>query len=118
MRNRLSLFAVLALGLAAVVPAWAGPHNHVYFGVTIGPPYWRPWYYPPPPYYYYPPVVVQQAPPAPPVYVEQPTVVPAPAAPAPESYWYFCQSTGQYYPYVKTCAVPWQKVAPQPPSAP
>jgi hypothetical protein len=29
-------------------------------------------------------------------------------------YWYYCDPAGAYYPYVKTCSVPWRPVAPTP----
>jgi hypothetical protein len=47
-------------------------------------------------------VVVQQAPPQ---YIEQP---------APAGYWYFCPSSGEYYPQVPSCDEPWVKVPPVP----
>ncbi len=81
--------------------------HHVFIGV--GPwfwwdpyPYW--WYYPPP-YYYTPPVVVQD----PPVYIQRP----APIAPPPEAYWYYCASAQAYYPAVQSCPEPWVKVPPR-----
>jgi hypothetical protein len=88
------------------------------FGVFIGPGFGWPWYYGPyySPNYYYPPVVMS----GPQVYVEEENVVSAPAprlsapAQAPGSWWYFCQKTQSYYPYVKECPGGWQKVAPQP----
>ena len=82
-----------------------------YYGYGPYYPYYRPYYYPG--YYgYYPaPVVVQQQP----VYVEQaPSAGPAPQAQQPQGYWYFCQDSRAYYPYVKECASGWQRVAPQP----
>jgi hypothetical protein len=30
----------------------------------------------------------------------------------PAGKWYYCDPTHAYYPYVKTCAVPWREVAP------
>ena len=37
----------------------------------------------------------------------------------PKQSWYFCQDSGQYYPYVRTCASAWQEVpAIPPPPAP
>jgi hypothetical protein len=62
-------------------------------------------YYYPSPYYYFPPPFYST--PAPPtVYIELPQ-------PAPEAYWYFCQATGTYYPYVQNCASGWQRMLPQ-----
>lgn len=121
-----TLLVVAALGLAGAGTAHADHghgHGHTRFGVVIGAPvigpYWGPYAYPPYPYYY-PPVVVER--PVPQVYVEQQPVAapPAAAAPAPaENYWYYCAESKTYYPYVKECAGPWQRVTPQPPpSAP
>ena len=99
------------------------PRSSVQFGIYVG----DPWLYPtyPRPYFgprfYSPPVIVSPSP----VYIEQsPPVVyvekerPAPvvsSAPALESgYWYFCNESQSYYPYVKECAGAWQRVAPAP----
>jgi hypothetical protein len=98
-----------------VGPGWYGPR---YWGP--GPyyyPYAAPYYYPPAPYYYPPAVVV---PSQPPVYVERQDQ-PAPAAPSTQpqqssQWWYYCPSAKAYYPYVKECQEPWQRVSPQPPS--
>lgn len=113
---------ILVALLALTAAGGAMAHGHVHFGVgvVVGPgwgPGWGPWYYPPYAPYYYPPapVVVEQV--QPPVYIQQPqSVAPAPAAaPAPaENYWYYCAESRTYYPYVKQCAGPWQRVAPQP----
>ncbi len=65
---------------------WGGYHSGARIGVFIGAPVWRPAYYPP---YYYPPVY---------------------ARPAPPSYWYYCASSGAYYPYVPYCPEGWQAV--------
>lgn len=68
---------------------------------------------------YMPPVVVT----SPPVIVTPPQVVqlaPAPAAPAQAAqstqYWYFCEPSNNYYPYVATCAAPWRPVPAVPPT--
>jgi hypothetical protein len=93
-----------------------GGHTHVFiragwpiWGYPYWHPYWYPWGYYPPPYYAYPRVVVREDPP---VYIQRESSV-APQA-APESYWYYCMSSGGYYPTVKECAEPWVKVPPQP----
>lgn len=103
---------------------YRGPHVGVYFG---GPLY-SPFYYPAP-YYYGHPQTVYVQPAAPTVYVERNDVqATAPAAPQaappaaqssppPDSYWYYCPDSKTYYPYVNSCASPWQRVSPQPPSA-
>jgi hypothetical protein len=108
---------VLALGALASVPAQAhgGVRFGFHFGIPLGypapyyPPYYSPYYYPPPVYYYPPPVVN---------YVEQPAAQPAPqSSPQSENSWYYCRDTQNYYPYVKECASPWQRVAPRPPGS-
>ena len=116
--------AILVLGATASTSALAWRGGHVRFGVFVGPGLWypppfygySPYYYPPysyPPYnyppYYYPPVV---AGPVAPTYIEQGGVPPAPALPA--GYWYYCDGSKAYYPYVKECPGGWQRVAPQP----
>jgi hypothetical protein len=109
----------LALTLAATFAAesayaWHRGGPRVVLGIGIGVPFAYPYYYPPYAPYYYPPyypspVVVQQPPP---VYVEQPQAQPQPAQP--QGYWYYCNDSRAYYPYVKECPGGWQRVAPQP----
>ena len=83
-------------------------HGHAHFGFFFGAPLvWPPWYYPPN-YYYYPPAAV--VPSAPPVYIEKGEQGAAPADDA--QYWYYCRESEAYYPYVKECPGPWQKVVP------
>jgi hypothetical protein len=105
-RARFWKLLVLLTGLAA--SAVAGAHN-VRFGFAFGIPLYPPsWYYPPPAYYY-PPAVLA---PEPPVYIERSDETPA----APRNYyWYYCPDSKTYYPYVKECRSPWQRVSPQPP---
>lgn len=119
----------LLLCLAGAGNVWADHRGHARIGVFIGPS-WGPGYYAPyyPPYYapyypsYYPPVVVERAPPS--VYIEQPTIQQAPpessmAPAAPQTnYWYYCQASKAYYPYVKECPGGWQKELPQPQGQP
>jgi hypothetical protein len=52
---------------------------------------------------------------APPVVVESPAAVPSPPAP---QYWYYCQGSQSYYPYVQQCPGGWQPVSPTPQPAP
>jgi hypothetical protein len=79
-----------------------------------------PWYYPSYPSYYYGPAyptVVEIAPPAPTVYYQQPSAPAVAAAPADSgNWWYYCNESRTYYPYVKECPSPWQRVAPQAPA--
>ena len=106
----------LVLVAAGVGPAWADRGYHGYrgarFGVVIGAPF-SPWYYPPP-YYYSPPVIIERTPQ---VYIEQAPAVPPSPSPAQSNYWYYCDASRTYYPYVSECPGGWQRVVPQP-SAP
>jgi hypothetical protein len=117
------LAAALIAGGVASEYAWAHGkfrhhHSRARIGVFIGAPVvFSPWYYHYPrpfyyrPYYYPAPLVV---PSAPPVYIERGSAEPAPAPE--QAYWYYCPDSKSYYPYVDRCAVPWQRVAPRPPS--
>jgi hypothetical protein len=114
--NRIKAILTLSAALAAAAasaPALAWGHARLSFGVVIGAPFY-PWYYPP--YYAYPPYpAVVAVPPAPTVYVEQGGSRPAPSQ---SSYWYYCEASKTYYPYVKHCPAGWMRVVPQatPPS--
>jgi hypothetical protein len=103
----LTLSAAL-LGAAASAPALAWHHGGVRFGVFVGAPFY-PWYYPPYYYPYYPPYPVT-VPAAPTTYVEQGSAHPEPSQ---RSYWYYCEASKTYYPYVKECAAGWLRVVPQ-----
>jgi hypothetical protein len=113
MRKLALLLAALALGAAFSESASA--HGRVVVGVGFGFPLWpAPWYYGGPypysyPYYYGSPFVVS-SPPA--TYIERQDAAPAPAA---ADWWYYCEQSRGYYPYVKTCPTGWQKVPPAPP---
>ncbi len=74
-----------------------------FFGVGVATPFFYPYPYAYPyPYpVYSPPVVVESSPP---VYVQQ--------DPRPQ-YWYYCQSSQAYYPYVRECPGGWLQVVPQ-----
>lgn len=118
-----ALLAAALLGTwmwPAEAPAHGRHHHHhgrasvgIWFGVP-GPVFYPPYHYYP--RYYYPPTVIVPAPAAPPVYIEQPQVS-APAS-GDAHFWYYCRDTRTYYPYVQTCASPWQPVVPNsaPPS--
>jgi len=117
-------FAVIVM-LAASQPANAGGghrHSHARFGIVIGTPlvfspWWGPSYYPAPPVVVRERVVVRE----PLVYYDEhgnpvpPTAPPQPQASAPAPAWYFCPDSQTYYPYVRTCPSPWQRVVPHPP---
>jgi hypothetical protein len=80
-------------------PGWWGP-SYPYYG-----------YYGDYGYYGGAPVAVQQGPTE---YIQQ-----EPAPPSATQYWYYCQDTKAYYPYVKECPSRWIQVVPQPsPPAP
>jgi hypothetical protein len=136
-RNLSLLAAALIMGLTATTATYARGghgghgghfrgggfhHGGARVGVFIGAPLfaygygYRPYYpYYPPAYYPYAvpaPVVVQPA--TPPVYVERSDEQ---AAAPPADYWYYCPDTKTYYPYVGSCASPWQRVAPQTPQS-
>lgn len=140
--NRILIGALALLTLAAAsLPAEAHGnrgHSRARVGVYIGAPvviggWWapRPYYYAPYPYYYSPPPVVvrevvreplvfydERGNPVPPArpQAQAPAQGPQPGTAAPA--WFFCQDTQSYYPYVETCASPWQRVIPQPPPPP
>jgi hypothetical protein len=112
----LVLLAVLAGALASGTVSAHG-RARVHFGVHLGAPlFWGyPYYAPPPPYYYAPVYHPAPAyyPASPPVYVEREGQ--AQEAP-PQSWWYYCEQTRSYYPYVKSCPGGWQRVPPTPSS--
>ena len=103
-----SMLAVILGTLAAAPPAQAHGGGRVRFGVLIGAPLWwhgYGWHYP----YYRERIVIER--PGPTVYVEKD---PDGGERAPDQYWYYCPDSETYYPYVKECASPWHRVAPQP----
>lgn len=97
---------------AAYGPGWGGHYgpgwrgNWAYSGGYYGGPYGYsyPGYYSPP--VVYAPPVAYALPPPPLVLTSQPQ----PAV------WYFCQASGQYFPYVQECASGWQAHPAIPPS--
>ena len=76
------------------------PHR-VFVGGAVGFGYPWGWGYPPP-YYYYP-VAGESV-----TYIEQ-----GDAAPEAERWWYYCESSTSYYPYVRECPGGWERVAPR-----
>jgi hypothetical protein len=90
-------------------------YNHgAYFWFWPAPLWWGPRWYPAYAYPYGHPshhettVIVEERP----VYVQRPPST----APA-ESWWYYCESAGGYYPNVATCPERWVKVPPRPESS-
>jgi hypothetical protein len=129
LKSRRVLTTVAALSIvlmsgAALADRPRYPHHHhshgsrVHFGLTLGAPLW----YPAPSYYYdpypgysypaYPPAVVVR--PAPQVYIERGDQSALEQAPAPTQYWYYCRDSDAYYPYVKECPRPWERVPTRP----
>lgn len=113
------VFLLLMAGLLATGDTLAhrgSSHRHARVGVVIGTPWAVPWSYPD---YYVPYIYSYSSPPAvalpsPPVYVEQGTV-PQVNGQQEGFWWYYCQSSRAYYPYVSECPQGWQLVPPQPP---
>lgn len=135
----LAAFATLLSLFAVATPAEA--HGRIRGGVFLNfgvpwPGYWAPrYYYPPPAYYYYDDyapstVIIERR--SPPLYVEKADIegtqaapadqatatTPAPSQVKPTNWWYWCESSRKYYPYVKECAGGFERVPPQavPPS--
>lgn len=115
-----------------------GWHGRGGVGFYFGAPYpyfpyaYSPYAYPYP-YVYSPPPMIVTQPAQPQVYIEQgsgATSSPAPTNPAPvqttppsasagnngQGYWYYCEQSDSYYPYVKECPAGWKQVTPTPPS--
>lgn len=95
---------------AAYGPGWGGGWGPAWRGGYYGPGYGYPYagaYYSPPVVYVAPPIVTYAAPPQPMVLASQPQ----PAV------WYYCEASGQYFPYVQSCASAWQTQPAMPPSS-
>lgn len=130
----LFLGALLALTsqLAQAHPPGRGWHGGV--GLYFGAPYpyfpyaYSPYAYPYPYVYSPPPVVITQ--PQSQVYIEQDSngassnnapsnsASPATSANNNNAYWYYCEASNGYYPYVKECPAGWKQVTPTPPANP
>ena len=126
LKRLLIILLVAATSWAGVAQADRGPRHDRHrpsVGIVVGP-YWTPWIYPSHswyPYPYYPiynsPVIIERS--QPPVYIEQSATPQASEpSPAPSQYWYYCEASRAYYPYVSECREGWRKVAPQPPNLP
>jgi hypothetical protein len=87
-----------------------GHHHHhkTFVGVGVGFGYPWGWWYPSP-YYYYPYPVAYPVQPV--TYIEQGG---APAALEPAGWWYYCDASTSYYPYVRECPAGWQRVPTSP----
>jgi len=112
---------VLASGSALAGKSFSGPvgravpsqpiatppsqgNHRVFVGGGVGFGYPWGWWYPPPYYYYYPVAIPVE----PVTYIEQ-----ADAAIEPGRWWYYCESSTSYYPYVKECPTGWERVPPR-----
>jgi hypothetical protein len=94
---------------AAYGPGWGGGWGPAWRGAYYGAGYGYPYaggFYSPPVVYAAPPVVTYAAPPQPMVLAAQPQ----------PPVWYFCEASGQYFPYVQSCASGWQTQPAMPPS--
>ncbi|QWE13786.1 hypothetical protein [Polynucleobacter sp. AP-Sving-400A-A2] len=94
---------------AAYGPGYGGGWGPGWRGGYYGPGYGYPYagaYYAPPVVYAAPPVVSYAAPQQPMVLASQPQ------APV----WYYCEASGQYFPYVQSCSSGWQTQPAMPPS--
>jgi hypothetical protein len=113
----LATLSLLLASAAACSGGYRGHYHHhggshLSLGFVFGGPLWYPgpvFSYPYPyPYEYAPAIVV---PPAPRVYIERDDRIAQESAPG---YWYYCRDLNTYYPYVKECAQPWERVPAQP----
>ncbi len=82
-------------------------HHGGHFSFWLAPLAWGPHWYRTYPYHHGTTVIAEERT----VYVERPRS----AEPA-ESWWYYCESVGGYYPDVARCPERWVKVAPRPES--
>ena len=128
MKKFIGLFVVAIVAVLTLAPPSFAGGTSVSVGIGVGVPGWgwgaRGWWGPGPwgyrPYWgsgvylAAPPIVV-----APPVaYPSSPVVIQqAPSvsnqAPQPEQFWYYCQDSQAYFPYVKECPRGWMQVVPQ-----
>jgi len=120
----ITMLLIVVAGASVTESAVAQRHGgaRIGLGITFGFPLYAPGYYAPLPYYYpapyyYPPWPYYYSPilpPAPQAYIEQGGSQASPDQPQ-GYWWYYCQDSKAYYPYVKECPGGWQRVSPQPP---
>lgn len=93
-------------------PVWRGGHwTHARHGGRIG---W--WWVVGPSWYFYPQPVYPY--PSPWVPAELIVTVPAGVAPMPPAqYWYYCEASRTYYPYVSYCPSGWKQIPAAPDAA-
>ena len=87
-------------------PGWGGNWGPAWRGAYYGYPYGAA-YYSSPVVYAAPPVMTYATP-------QQPMVLASQPQPA---VWYYCETSGQYFPYVQSCASGWQTQPAIPPSS-
>lgn len=98
---------------AAYGPGWSGGYGGwrgSYYGPAYGYPFGYPYsatYYSPPVVYANPPVITYSAPPQPMVLAAQPQ----------PPVWYYCEASGQYFPYVQSCTSGWLTQPAMPPTS-
>lgn len=106
------LVVLIVLLASSAMPGHAGGRVFIGVGVPFGVPFWYPYPYPYAyPYPVYAPPVAAQSPSS--VYVQQES-----PAPSQTQYWYYCQTSQAYYPYVRECPEGWMQVVPQTGPAP
>lgn len=84
-----------------------GRHHHAGWGI------WGGWAAPRP-LFYYNPVYTYPVAPTSTIIVEKSAPIAQPVQPQ-QQYWYYCESTRNYFPYVATCQEEWKMVPPTPP---
>jgi hypothetical protein len=130
MKNlKVLVIALTTISMLALIPVSADAHRRGWggrgffygsaLGLGVGLAWPGPWWYARPyPYYAYPGYY------NPGYYNQSVVVVPqtapviqsvAPIVPPPQ-YWYFCESTSTYYPYVQSCDREWRMVPITPPN--
>lgn len=123
MKNlKVMVIALTIISILALIPVNADAHRRgwggrgFFYGAAVGLAWPGPWWYgyprPYPYYYSYPGYYNQSV-----VVVPQTTSTIQSVAPivAPPQFWYFCESTSTYYPYVQSCDREWRMVPITPP---
>lgn len=123
------IFTLTTISLLAFMPSNSDAHRWggggwghggwgrgFFYGAAVGLAWPGPWWYAYPrpyPYYTYPGYYNQSV-----VVVPQtaPTMQSVAPIVAPPQYWYFCESSNTYYPYVQSCDREWRMVPITPPA--